>query len=161
MRVRRDSLATILPLVEDAVVQESREVLDFVELQAALEYLRTANVPSQPAARRGGEMRLGASERPIRDLEQDHLRATKPGEMAEAAGFEPARGLTLNPLSRSAHQCSLQVMGVLDLRKRLIVWLSERRRTGVNETRTETGPRPHARAVATAMTSRPPRHLSA
>jgi hypothetical protein len=42
VRVRRDSLATILPLVEDAVVQESREVLDFVELQAALEYLRTA-----------------------------------------------------------------------------------------------------------------------
>jgi len=39
---RRDSLAAILPLVEDAVVQEAFDDLDLVELQTALTDLRTA-----------------------------------------------------------------------------------------------------------------------
>jgi len=82
------------------------------------------------------------------------------GQMAEAAGFEPARGLTLNPLSRSADPRSPQVATGRDLGKRLIVWLSERRRTGMNETRTETRCAPAAQ-LAAAMTSRPPRLLAA
>jgi hypothetical protein len=43
----------------------------------------------------------------------------------------------------------------------LIVRLSERLRTGVNETRTETRCAPTAQLDATAMTSRPPRLLLA
>ena len=82
-------------------------------------------------------------------------------KVAEAAGFEPARGLTLNPLSRSADPCSLWVATVRDLGKRARALFGEPRRTGVNETRTETKSVPAARLDATAMTSQPPRLLSA
>jgi hypothetical protein len=43
----------------------------------------------------------------------------------------------------------------------LIVWLSERRCMGVNETRTETKPDTDAQLVAAAMPLRPPRLLLA
>jgi hypothetical protein len=48
--VRRGSLAAILTLVEDAIVQEGLDDLDLVELQAAIADLRTAmsGVHNQP-----------------------------------------------------------------------------------------------------------------
>ena len=88
-------------------------------------------------------------------------RPKAPGQTAEAAGFEPARGLTLNPLSRSADPCSLRVATIRDLGKRARASFGEHRRTGVNETETETTSAPDPQLVATAMAPAPPRLLLA
>ena len=123
---------------------------------------RPLSVNAPTAAVRGLELSPEALLRPFGDhLVMISRRAKALVRVAEAAGFEPARGLTLNPLSRSADPCSPQASNVHDLRQHLIDSLSEHCRTGVNETETETTPVLAAQPAVTSMTSRPPRLLSA
>ena len=104
------------------------------------------------------KLRLRDLLRPSGDHREMISRRTKGlVRVAEAAGFEPARGLTLNPLSRSADPCSPWVATVRDLGERARAMLGELRRTGVNETETETTFAPDAQLVTAAMTPASPR----
>ena len=72
--------------------------------------------------------------------------------VAVAVGFEPTVELPPHTLSRSVTACSHQVGNVPGLRRRRLGLLGEHRRTGVNETRTETRPGPGGQLLAAAMT---------
>jgi hypothetical protein len=63
------------------------------------------------------------------------------------------------PITRSADPGSPQVSNVSGLREHACVIVGGRRRTGVNETETETTSVPDAQLVAAAMTPAPPRLL--